>query len=275
MSMSIQLVSMVFAAGPSKSTDRFVLLALANYADENGQCWPSVARVGRDVAMSASTVREAIRRLEVDGWLSTREGGATDERIPTGKRPNLYTLRIAEGTDCRCPPGSGAHRMAAGTPPDGGVPPHREPVPIRHSEEPSDEPSVSAPPARGSLLPAVARTPGVNGAWSREACDAWMSRYGGTAPGGQIGKALKPLVERHGWPDVLPAWLNYLMQTDAQYASPARFASTYGQWAGTRRGALTDGEKLSVEVERAKVNGELPDPFAMIGKGLYAKGGVA
>jgi hypothetical protein len=85
--------------------------------------------------------------------------------------------------------------------------------------------------AADNPLVAVERDPPVV-AWSREACDDWISRFGGTAPGGQIGKAMKPLVDRHGWAAVRAAWQSYLGQTEAEYASPARFASTFGRWSG-------------------------------------------
>ncbi len=68
--------------------------------------------------------------------------------------------------------------------------------------------------------------------WSREACDDWISRFGGTAPGGQIGKALLPIVKRHGWEFVRKAWCRYLAQSEAQYASAARFSATFGRWSG-------------------------------------------
>ena len=91
--------------------------------------------------------------------------------------------------------------------------------------------SVQAPfQAADNPLVAVERAPVV--AWSREACDDWISRFGGTAPGGQIGKAMKPLVDRHGWLAVRAAWQSYLGQTEAEYASPTRFASTFGRWSG-------------------------------------------
>ena len=94
----------------------------------------------------------------------------------------------------------------------------------------SVEASVQAAPV--NPLVAVERDPPVV-AWSREACDDWISRFGGTAPGGQIGKAMKPLVDRHGWTAVRAAWQSYLGQTEAEYASPTRFASTFGRWSGT------------------------------------------
>jgi hypothetical protein len=70
--------------------------------------------------------------------------------------------------------------------------------------------------------------------WSHEASDAWAQRFDGTAPGGRIGRALKALERRgRGWAEVRDAWNRYLEQTEARFASPERFAATYGQWSGT------------------------------------------
>lgn len=95
-------------------------------------------------------------------------------------------------------------------------------------------PRVEATPAeaRSVALARLGPPPGSK-PWSTEACEIWIERFGGTAPGGQIGKALKPLMDRHGWPEVRLAWQSYLAQTEADYASPSRFASTYGRWSGT------------------------------------------
>lgn len=96
------------------------------------------------------------------------------------------------------------------------------PVPV---PEPVPEPEhLPAPPA-------PAETPPVSPSWSQDACDAWIERFGGTAPGGQIGTALKPLVRKHGWPVVRVAWRTYLAQAPPEYASAARFGATYGDWA--------------------------------------------
>jgi hypothetical protein len=70
--------------------------------------------------------------------------------------------------------------------------------------------------------------------WSREACDDWVARFGGTAPGGQIGKAFKPLERVNAsWPEVRGAWRNYLDQAEAEFASASRFAQTLGRWTGS------------------------------------------
>jgi hypothetical protein len=62
-----------------------------------------------------------------------------------------------------------------------------------------------------------------------------MARYGGTAPGARITKALRPLVARLGEAAVLAAFDRYTQETEAEYFSPERFATTYGHWAGTPR----------------------------------------
>jgi hypothetical protein len=71
-------------------------------------------------------------------------------------------------------------------------------------------------------------------AWSIEACDDWISRYGGTAPGGRIGKAIEPLVKAHGWDSVRPVWQRYLTEKDAEFANPQEFAGKFGLWSGDR-----------------------------------------
>jgi hypothetical protein len=70
--------------------------------------------------------------------------------------------------------------------------------------------------------------------WSTEACDDWNTRFGGTAPGGRIGDALKPLVVRYSWAAVRPAWRRYLQEQDSKYVNPADFASKFGSWAGRK-----------------------------------------
>jgi hypothetical protein len=71
--------------------------------------------------------------------------------------------------------------------------------------------------------------------WVAVFCDAWIARFGGTAHGGRIGKALRPLVEQHGEVAVLEAWRLYLDAVEPDYAAPETFASKYGVWSGTAK----------------------------------------
>jgi uncharacterized protein YdaU (DUF1376 family) len=86
-------------------------------------------------------------------------------------------------------------------------------------------PSPSPSPRKNTFAPDGA------GSWSREACDDWIEFRGGTAPGGRIGKALKPLVDQHAWLRVRVAWRRYLAETPGRYVKPERFAETYGDWS--------------------------------------------
>ena len=57
----------------------------------------------------------------------------------------------------------------------------------------------------------------------------WVTAYGGEIPPGTA-KRLKPLVDRHGAPEVATRLAHYLAATDAQFASIPRFVSTFGSW---------------------------------------------
>ena len=89
-------MSLIWGAGPKGSTQRFVLIALADNANDDGECWPSVATVSRKTGLCERSVRQALRQLEVDGWLSTEinggRGGANKYTInpaPDAPEPSL------------------------------------------------------------------------------------------------------------------------------------------------------------------------------------------
>jgi uncharacterized protein YdaU (DUF1376 family) len=74
---------------------------------------------------------------------------------------------------------------------------------------------------------------GVPTSWVGEAGEDWRVQYNAEPKWPRLGKALKPLVDRHGWPTVRQAWLRYLAETEGKYATAERFAETYGHWSGT------------------------------------------
>lgn len=97
------------------------------------------------------------------------------------------------------------------------------------TEESTDKPSVAAAP---ETKPEVTSKRKVPDSWSGRACDMWQQRFDGTAPGGRIGKALKPLVVKHGEDQVMEAWARYLLTKDAEFATPQDFAAKYRQYSG-------------------------------------------
>jgi hypothetical protein len=64
----------VWDHGPDRQSERFVLLALANFSNDEGECWPSMAGIARKVCMTERGVQKVIRSLEAEGWISTLIG---------------------------------------------------------------------------------------------------------------------------------------------------------------------------------------------------------
>lgn len=97
--MSIKLVGYIFDTD-LPPTETLLMLALADYADQTGKCWPSKETLARRSRVSKRTVDKYINKLSENGWLEITYLG--------GRKSNVYTLNIdkihAEG--CRtCTPG--------------------------------------------------------------------------------------------------------------------------------------------------------------------------
>lgn len=73
--MSIKVMSWVWENGPPAQVDRLVLLALADFCDDTGWCWPSMDTIGSKACMTGRGARNVVRRLEVNGWLEVTVGG--------------------------------------------------------------------------------------------------------------------------------------------------------------------------------------------------------
>lgn len=87
--MSIRLMDDLWQHGPDSHVDLMVALALADYADEKGKCWPSIASLAGKCRMSERGVRNAIGRLVAGGWLVVQRGGGRS-------CSNGYLVRISD-----------------------------------------------------------------------------------------------------------------------------------------------------------------------------------
>lgn len=65
------------------STQKFVLVSLADRADENHRCFPSVRRICKDTILAERAVRNALRSLEESGYI---------EVIKKDGKVNIYRL---------------------------------------------------------------------------------------------------------------------------------------------------------------------------------------
>lgn len=65
--MSVHVASAVWANSEQKGSALLVLLALADYANDEGVCWPSVASLQKRSRLSRRSVQLQLRRLEAAG----------------------------------------------------------------------------------------------------------------------------------------------------------------------------------------------------------------
>lgn len=67
--MSIEIMSLVFKAA-IPTTQKFVLIAIADHCNQDGKGWPSIQRIASHTSLQTRTVYRAIHDLETWGFLS-------------------------------------------------------------------------------------------------------------------------------------------------------------------------------------------------------------
>lgn len=72
-------------------TNKFVLLALADYANLDGTCFPSQATLGDKVDLSERSIRTALNELEALGLISRESRSST-----SGRKTDVIKLAIGE-----------------------------------------------------------------------------------------------------------------------------------------------------------------------------------
>ena len=71
--MSIKLMTAVWEREDLTSTHKLVLLALADWANDEGLCWPSISRLAVKTSMAGRSVQRLIRQLEEMGFIHREE----------------------------------------------------------------------------------------------------------------------------------------------------------------------------------------------------------
>lgn len=104
--MSIQAVAWAFDVpipgapkGIATSAMRFALVALANYANQDGRCWPKMTTLAANTALSERHLRRALTALEETGLIRREE-----RRRDDGTRlSSTFLLAIHPDTMSGCP----------------------------------------------------------------------------------------------------------------------------------------------------------------------------
>ncbi len=108
--MSVKAWTRVLHHSRAKGTDKLLLAAIANYADDAGEAWPSVSTLAGILNVERSSAKRARARLVNLGELTYLHQGGGTEDLKDDQRPNLYRIKVS------CPPscdGSTAHRRLA------------------------------------------------------------------------------------------------------------------------------------------------------------------
>lgn len=142
--MSIKVMSAVWECEGLDAAERLVMLSLADHADDEGTCYPSIARLCLRTSMSDRGVQKVMARLIERGFLAVE--------MNAGKRgANLYRLTA---TPERSSPPNDVHPRTTFTQP---------PNVVRITPEPgSPEPSVTIKePSEEKAAPKSRRRPEV------------------------------------------------------------------------------------------------------------------
>lgn len=230
-----------------------VFLALAVHANGDARkgVFPSASRIAEMTGLSQRSVVRCLRNLESIGLLDRedRPGRSSVYRLKS-RNPAREAIFSTETT--RTP-----SETANGRPTPESAPISASSSKVRRRK--STSPSKSSGRTTGKRRsPRTAKTTSDSKRkskssgppWTVEAAKIWSDATGGTAPFGRIGKALKPLIERHGTIPVFQAFERYLRSTDIQFASPERFASTFGRWSSER---TTTGSRKTVRDDDPRI----------------------
>jgi Helix-turn-helix domain len=117
--MSIAIMTQVWGLADLSSTQKLVLLSLADNANDHGECYPSIANVAARTCLHERTVQTTIRTLAQMGYVRI---------VPRPGTSTLYRLSTTPGA----------------APPPGPTPPRRSATPGMAQ----DHPGVAPPPAQ-------------------------------------------------------------------------------------------------------------------------------
>lgn len=217
--MSIALMTAAFRA-EIPTTQKFVLLALCDCANDQGECYPSIQNLQAKTSLRERAVQGAIAWLEANGFL-TRE-------IRHG-RSTVYTL-----TPAACAPPHVVHPRSKCTLP----PHHMHPTPAPHAPITIREPSRNQKPPQPPRGEVVDKSPWFSRWWeawpkhprkaARVQCERKWQALGCEALGEQIVASVEAHKSSAGWAKddgaFVPAPLVWLNQRrwEAPIAAPKK-----------------------------------------------------
>lgn len=140
--MSIKIMTLVWESNVGPATKRLILLALADSANDEGVCWPSIRTLKTKAQCGQTTAEDALRSLDYDGLVKR------DRRF---NDTSVYTINVAKLTT---PEYRGTPEIQGDPPPKSGDTPPEKPRNNRKGtqKEPSSS-DAAAPGEQAALIP--------------------------------------------------------------------------------------------------------------------------
>ncbi|MHA1597515.1 MAG: helix-turn-helix domain-containing protein [Alphaproteobacteria bacterium] len=88
--MSIKAMNWAYDQFDVKPTPKLVLVTLADFSNDSGECWPRISLIARKCSLSARSVRDQTKLLEAKGKIEIVPRWRADGT----QRSNLYILKI-------------------------------------------------------------------------------------------------------------------------------------------------------------------------------------
>jgi|SRR3989304_5016937 len=93
--MSIRIMSAIWDNAPHAEGELLVLLALADFCNDGGVCWPSIPQIARKARLTERQTFKVIRALENAGTISVSRGGGRG-RVNTYKVNKFHPSSVLE-----------------------------------------------------------------------------------------------------------------------------------------------------------------------------------
>lgn len=208
--MSTIIMSQCWPLGGMSSAQKAVLISLADQANDDGVCWPSVGTIAKRTCLSERAVQEALQWLQATGAIF-REYKTNSSTV--------YTVTPARFDPAKAPVARSRSKGADGAPP-----------------------APSAPPAPGAPGGADGAPLGVNQAHPTPAPGAPKSSL--NRKGNHQGTAKAQALGLDGVSDELLA--DWQAVRSAKRAGPLTATAVKGLQREARKAGLTDSEAIEI-----------------------------
>lgn len=138
-------------------TPKSVLVCLADYASDNGECWPSIDKITEFTCFGRTAVIEAIKWLESAGVVIASRANGRHTTYRVTPEHFAHPVRQANQSTSRTSPVAGPVRQADMTSPAGGRDQSgSRTAPVREADSNHQEPSRTIKKATPNKAPACA-----------------------------------------------------------------------------------------------------------------------